>query len=300
MVPEASCATLNQPTDKNFIGYNTTLVRAVCADLDGPLPALSPFSRYAEGDLAGVRASLHAWCERCVQAVDGAVDATTDASLRNRNAAAMGAFDHASLIICSTLVAFAVVGELKDINLCYLSILRAGDKLSPGWTFALTLLGGVRRWVFLVNMLQTVPFLVTYQGGDAMSVCFNTIAVLFLCEVDNAAFAMVLGERARARVEDAGRIELGDVESAALAQTKVVHVCAITFAICVGVWTVQVTNFAATIVLPRVCMWIGGVAESIVPGETSAETMRRIAKMTGACLLGNAAGVALFLVSLSQ
>eukprot|EP01050_Picozoa_sp_SAG11_P032888 SAG11_NODE_10905_length_797_cov_2.421203_1_plen_116_part_10 len=103
-------------------------------------------------------------------------------------------------------------------------------------------------WVFLINVLHIVSWLVTYQGGDAMSVCFNTIAVLFLCEVDNAAFAMVLGERARARVESAGRIKLNDSEFAALARSKSGA------RLCVGVWTMEVTNFASTVVLPRVCL----------------------------------------------
>jgi hypothetical protein len=32
-------------------------------------------------------------------------------------------------------------------------------------------------------MVATVPGLVLFKGGDALSVCFNTIAILFLTEV---------------------------------------------------------------------------------------------------------------------
>eukprot|EP01050_Picozoa_sp_SAG11_P013999 SAG11_NODE_1679_length_4467_cov_5.509844_4_plen_79_part_00 len=64
------------------------------------------------------------------------------------------------------------------------------------------------------------------------------------------------------------------------------------------VWTMEVTNFASTVVLPRVCLWIGGVVESIVPGETFADTMKRVTKMTGAWLLGNAVGLVFFLAAL--
>jgi hypothetical protein len=71
----------------------------------------------------------------------------------------------------------------QDIALCAIAITRAGDRLSRGFRLALTLLGGVRRWVFLPALVIAVPFLVLIKGGDALSVCFNTIAILFLTEV---------------------------------------------------------------------------------------------------------------------
>ena len=61
--------------------------------------------------------------------------------------------------------------------------MHAGDQLSRGSRLALTLLGGVRRWVFLPMLVTAVPVLVLIKGGDALSVCFNTIAILFLTEV---------------------------------------------------------------------------------------------------------------------
>ena len=61
--------------------------------------------------------------------------------------------------------------------------MHAGDRLSRGSRLALTLLGGVRRWVFLPALVAAVPVLVLFMGGDALSVCFNTIAILFLTEV---------------------------------------------------------------------------------------------------------------------
>ena len=67
--------------------------------------------------------------------------------------------------------------------LCGIAISHAGDRLSRGSRLALTLLGGVRRWVFLPMLVGAVPILVLVKGGDALSVCFNTIAILFLTEV---------------------------------------------------------------------------------------------------------------------
>ena len=41
--------------------------------------------------------------------------------------------------------------------------------------------------------------------GDALSVCFNTVAILFLAEVDNVIFQVALPEEVRARVEEGVR-----------------------------------------------------------------------------------------------
>jgi hypothetical protein len=71
----------------------------------------------------------------------------------------------------------------QDIELCAIAIAHAGNRLSRGSGLALTLLGGVRRWMFLPALVGAVPTLVMYKGGDALSVCFNTIAILFLTEV---------------------------------------------------------------------------------------------------------------------
>ena len=74
-------------------------------------------------------------------------------------------------------------GAAQDIALCTIAIKRAGDRLSRGSRLSLTLLGGVRRWLFLPTLMMVVPFLVLAKGSDALSVCFNTTAILFLTEV---------------------------------------------------------------------------------------------------------------------
>ena len=33
-------------------------------------------------------------------------------------------------------------------------------------------------------LVMAVPIVVVYRGGDALSICFNTVAVLFLSEVE--------------------------------------------------------------------------------------------------------------------
>lgn len=99
-------------------------------------------------------------------------------SWHGSNVAAMGVFDNVALLFSSIVAALTVVGELKDIKLCAIAVERAGDKLSPAWRFVLTLLGGMRRWCFLPTLTFGIPTLVINLGGDALSVCFNTVAVI--------------------------------------------------------------------------------------------------------------------------
>jgi hypothetical protein len=80
-----------------------------------------------------------------------------------------------------------------------------------------------------------VPALVAMKGGDALSVCFNTIAIVFLMEMDNMAFSLGLSERVRARVENAGRVDLNDAEAVALVRMKVVHATLIVALVVYGV-----------------------------------------------------------------
>ena len=157
-----------------------------------------------------------------------------------------------------------------------MAVAHAGDKLSKGWRLALGFLLWMRRWVFLPSLVMSVPILVLYKGGDALSVCLNTVAILFLCDIDNIAFDLVLGERVRARVEDAGRVELDDAEASALARTKAVHVALIVLAVHGAVW---LGSLEAAFFLPFLAFLLGGVAEAFVPGASVAETCKRIVKL---------------------
>ena len=224
--------------------------------------------------------TVASWCEACN---DGTVDLLTMDSLNAGNRAAMGPADDVALVFASFIVAFTVVGELKDIELCSMAVAHAGDKLSKGWRLALGFLLWMRRWVFLPSLVTTVPILVLFKGGDALSVCLNTVAILFLCDIDNIFFELVLGERVRARVEDAGRVELEDGEATALARTKAVHVALLVLAVLGGVWT---GHWAVAPLLAFLAFLLGGVMEAFVPGASAAETAKRVGKVLGAWLLG--------------
>ena len=213
---------------------------------------------------------------------DGTVDPTTIDSFIAGNLAAMGPYDDVALAFAAFIVAFSVVGELKDIELCSLAVAHAGVKISKRWRLALSFLLWMRRWLFLPALVLNVADLVLVKGGDALSVCLNTIAILFLCDVDNIVFSLALSERVRARVEDAGRVELGDVEAAALVRAKAVHVVLVVLAILGGVWS---GDQVVAIALPFPAFLLGGVAEAFVSTAGAARACRRVAKVVGASLL---------------
>jgi hypothetical protein len=163
--------------------------------------------------------------------------------------------------------------------------------------------------VFLPTLVVAVPVLVLFKGGDALSVCFNTIAILFLTEVtmwhaetvkcpirkglfsrysvpqiDNAAYAVGLSERVRTRVEEFGRVELRDAEAAALVRSKAVHVVLLVVAVPAGVWS---ANADVAFPIAFLTFWLGGVAEAVaMPGAGAAEKIKGVGKATGAVALG--------------
>jgi hypothetical protein len=165
---DTSRGTMNWAEDPEFVGFNLTLVAEVCA-----APASRRGTR-GNGDNGEVylEATVASWCETCVYAIDGAVDPSTQTGRISANISAMSKVDYIALAFATFIVACTVVGELKDIELCALSVAHAGAGLSRGWRVALMLLGGVRRRMFLPMLVTTVPVLVMLKGGDVRNASF--------------------------------------------------------------------------------------------------------------------------------
>ena len=128
-------------------------------------------------------AAVIRWCDACVHPTH--VDATMFyEDITVNNVRAMGTFDSLTLLLASAVTATAMVGEFRDIELCLVALDRADPPLPVGWRLALRGLAIVRRYTFLPLLTCAVPTVVVFQGGDALSICFNTVAVLFLTEVE--------------------------------------------------------------------------------------------------------------------
>ena len=76
---------------------------------------------------------------------------------------------------------------------------------SPGWVRAvLFILIALRQYAFLPMVTHIVAMLVMHRGSDAISICFNALAVLFLLDIDTALFQFWVPERVREHMEEFG------------------------------------------------------------------------------------------------
>lgn len=152
------------------------------------------------------------WCSACVSMASQRVDEFQENDRIAENRAAMSSFDWTTLILASLFLSLAAVGELKDIYLCSIAAAKnLGDAgLSKGEARIFMLIGAIRKYTFLPALVGAISILVTNIGGDALSICLNTIAVLFLFDVDNMAFAYLIDEKLRHKIELDGRVELED------------------------------------------------------------------------------------------
>jgi hypothetical protein len=131
------------------------------------------------------------------------------------------------------------------------------------------------------------------------------VAILFLADIDNLCFAVMLPERTRARIEEAGRVKLGDAEAAALARTKPIHTILILAYVlgCVSVGGQGADDgFHGVVVIQfsPVVFWVGGVAEAFGEGHRGAELCKAIGRTTGAGFLGGLVYTVLYFFSLGD
>jgi hypothetical protein len=101
---------------------------------------------------------------------------------------AMAPLDWAALLLCAYIVGLQVSGEIKDMALCEMQQRRNSKELNPGWLLTLNVLNRLRSQFFLAPLMGCIPCVILMQGGSALNIAFNTIAVLFITEVDNMSF----------------------------------------------------------------------------------------------------------------
>jgi hypothetical protein len=118
---------------------------------------------------------------------------SVDATIRTRR----------EILIYAQVVAFAVFAEMRDAMLCEIALREISKQreVPRGWRYAIRGLNYARYFFLLPNIILSVMALVYEDGGRVKYVCLNTVAVLFLLEVDNLAFLHGLGERTRMEAE---------------------------------------------------------------------------------------------------
>ena len=137
-------------------------------------------------------------------------------------------------------------------------------------------------------------------AGDALRVCFNTVAILFLMDIDNQTFDFALPEAVRSLVEESGHVELSDAQAAGLARTKPIHifliVAAVLGAVAVGAYGVH----AAAFIFSFLAFGLAGATEAFGAGRSGAEVCKEIAKTAGAALLGMVGFFVLLVLALGR
>lgn len=74
--------------------------------------------------------------------------------------------------------------------------------------------------VFLPALMLTVVGVVVFKGGQAGNICYNTVALLFIVDIDNMAYHVGMKESMRARVELYGRVDLTPAQAEMLWYVK--------------------------------------------------------------------------------
>jgi hypothetical protein len=199
-IPGATCfKPAENPASKRFEDRYEPTVCTGATQIGQPSPNIDKY--------------IELWCEAClVEMYPGGpklVPLVTGHDVAINNVQNMRATDWVTYFFCALLVALTMVcvsrccatfkspnetlttshvvarGEIKDIQLCLYAMATAGDKMPRPSRILLKSAILARRWAFLPILLIVVVALVVTQGGAALQVCFNTIAILFTCEVDN-------------------------------------------------------------------------------------------------------------------
>lgn len=108
-------------------------------------------------------------------------------------------FDWAMLLLCTLLVASQVNREMREIRtvrcLVYQFCIEAPPKSPSPWLLVCLEATTLRHCCVVSVVISTVPIFALGMGMDALSVALNALAVLFILELDNHAYALLLSSR---------------------------------------------------------------------------------------------------------
>lgn len=107
---------------------------------------------------------------------------------------AMRRSDWAATAVATVVVLLSVLKELRDTQLLELTWQEKGSGLGVGWNVAIWILSSLRHFAFLPAIVCTVPTLIIVTGGNALRVCMDTVALLFVLELDILMVHLALDE----------------------------------------------------------------------------------------------------------
>jgi hypothetical protein len=143
--------------------------------------------------------------------------------------------DYSTVLLAAFLVGISIGEEIQDIFHCRALRLSPLGQSQPGFHLGLKILELIRQFALLPVVVIVVPLLVMHRGADALSLCFNTLALLFLLDCDNMAFrGLSTTDRSQG-----SRLILTKAAAQLLNYSKKVHIMLVTGAIPLAVLEVQ-------------------------------------------------------------
>ena len=245
------------------------------------------------------------WCKACVNwQADDVVKTTTEYDIREHHVWAMGKNDWIALILCSVLVGLGIGREVHNNHLCELALrAQSGERLAPTdvrrgvregdlrslpnlHQLPLLYLTAVRRYVFLPALVSTVAFLVVMKGGDALSVCFNTVAMLFLVDMPFTAYNYGLSDRTKAILRESECFHLSASEVDEISTSKTLHAALVVVGVTVAVASSYHGEWAGIFGVPFLVFYLGGMFEVLIDSKNSDTRSARAGRVTLQALLG--------------
>lgn len=211
--------------------------------------------KMGEVDFAAHRtAELHpflAWratalqCSECPASFREGVAYMTAGEYEALTVMKMSLFDYVALLLAAVIVALTVFREIRDINVGeFMTRQRAAGGGGITWAelgvrYAIGFVTFLRRYVITTSVLTTVVLMVTRLGGDTVSVMLNTMATLFMLELDNLSFECGLAVLTKQKIERAWSVVIGPKQRALLTYSRRYHVVLLTAVIPVLIGTVR-------------------------------------------------------------
>jgi hypothetical protein len=194
--------------------------------------------------------TMQKMCMACV--VESAFLPGRDAA--RGNVAKMSSADVFIFILCLGLISLSVINELRDIFLCAFTRLddpavaaaadmRKANGLPPIPRSILSLLPNasstwklhwllfvhqcIRHYAVLPVLIMSIPMLVVVQGSSGVSICLNSVGVLFVLEMDNLAYHYGIPEHDREVMEATGTVHMSHSDNSSLVRMKNAHLVSV-------------------------------------------------------------------------
>ena len=146
------------------------------------------------------------------------------------NLSAMQPKDWVAVLLATLVLGLKIADEVQDVIVCDLQrarlSIREGQVHSTAYWITSILddaKSSMRRLGLIPALSQSAYLFVCIRGGDAVSVCLNTVALVFLTEIDELVLRKFFSCSVLSEAEQLNNIELGETDLAMISMSRGVH-----------------------------------------------------------------------------